>query len=109
MRTSSVTGLALLSLFIASGLSAGEGPPAPGTTCRLIPLASLDLDVNPNGAIGVPVTLNETEAWMVLSTSSAGSVISDEAVAALGLKRERVSNSTRISVEWQEPDRKGRR
>lgn len=91
-------GSAVLGMLLSVSSLAGEATKSSNAACGLTILASLDLYIAPNGKVHVPVTINGTPAWMALVTSSALTMISEDAVTSLKLKRQAVNNTVGVKV-----------
>jgi hypothetical protein len=82
MNKSFFPGLLLICLAVpGTFLSA-----APAKNCHLTQYATLDLSVLPNGSLLVPITIQDSPAFMILDTANAYSVITDRSVGRLGVK-----------------------
>jgi len=81
-------------IFIALAFMA---PLAAGAECKLERLASMDIEVNPNGGVLVPVQMNGRDAWMVLNMGSGMPMIGPAAVDAFRLKTGPVAKESFIN------------
>lgn len=54
--------------------------------CKLEQLASVQVEIAPNGAVLVPMQINGRQVWMALDMSTGMAMISPAAIAPLGLK-----------------------
>ena len=64
-----------------------EWLPSPAhAACQLSMLASVDVRINPNGAVLVPVQLNGHDVWMLLDMSSGMPLVNPQALKMLGLE-----------------------
>lgn len=89
-----VTGLLLI---VAASLAATPLRAAEPKNCQLKQYAALDLSELPNGSLLVPVTIQESRAFMILNTASAFSTIMESAVSRLGLQTQRVPFGVQVN------------
>lgn len=54
--------------------------------CKLQQLASVQVEITPNGGVLVPMKINGREVWMALSMSTGMAMVAPAAIAPLGLK-----------------------
>jgi len=73
-------------------------PPSNGAACRLTQLTSLDLQVQMNGRVLVPVTIQGTLGYMYLNLGSAFSSLSKQAAARLALLTTEIAQGLDITV-----------
>jgi hypothetical protein len=78
-------------LFPATWLHAAEAK-----DCQLKQYASLDLSGLPNGYLLVPVTIQESRAFMILNTANAFSSITESAASRLALKINRMPFGAKV-------------
>jgi hypothetical protein len=90
-------------VFIAIAL-AFTASHAARAACSLERLASVDIEINPNGGVLVPVQMNGRDAWMVLNMGSGMPMIGPAAVEAFHLKtgpvaKESLINGNRVKMQ----------
>lgn len=89
---------AAMAALAAMGIPAmaEQGAPAPPASCRLVRLASLDMDMDATGRITVPIGLNGVEKRMMLDTGASDSILAREVVDELKLKTKKSSDGSYI-------------
>jgi aspartyl protease len=98
MRHRSAIALSLAGVWATMTAYASDAPPKPAQQCGLKVEADLDVTSTPGGLIRVPVSINGTDAWMLLNTGSAFTFVSDAATKAFNLKRGPLPFGTGLSA-----------
>jgi predicted aspartyl protease len=81
---------ALIVLSLAAPALAADPPPTP---CRLVRIATLDIDMDSTGRINMPMKFNGTEKRLMVDTGATTSFLTSDAVADLKLKTRSSGNS----------------
>lgn len=98
MRKYSLMVIAVGALTGSLGVTAGQ-PPANAAPCRLTRLASLELQLQSNGRVLVPVTIQGAVAYMYLNLGSPFSSLSKQAVARLALPTTQIDKELDITQD----------
>lgn len=81
-----MTGTVLARLVAGAAMALGLLPVPARAACELKQLASVDMEINPNGGVLVPMQINGHDVWMALNMSTGMPMIGAAALAPLGLK-----------------------
>jgi len=90
--------------LFGAAMLVGLLPVAARAACELTRYASVDIDINANGGVLVPLQINGHDVWMTLNMSSGMPMVSPAAVSMLGLKTgpaggSKFFNGTRIDLQ----------